>query len=67
MVTFDFSQKAGSEDQVSSTVTSEVKDFPLKATETIEDVITTLLIAGTLAQEERTLIVPLTAGSISSI
>ncbi|KAK3422980.1 hypothetical protein EUGRSUZ_G03337 [Eucalyptus grandis] len=61
------SLNTGSEKQDSSNVTSGVKVFPMNATEAIEDVITTLLIVGTSAQEERTLIVPFTAGSISSI
>ena len=64
--TFDSSQKAGSENQVSSTITSEVRGFPLYITATMDDVTTTLLIAGTFAHDLRTLSVPFTAGSINS-
>ena len=64
--TFDFSQKAGSENQVSSTVTSGVRGFPLNETAAIEDVKMTLLIDGTLAHDLRTLSVPFNAGSTTS-
>lgn len=64
--TFDFSQTATSENQDSSTTTSGARGFPLNATAAMEDVITTLLIDGTLAHDLRTLRVPFKAGSISS-
>lgn len=64
--TFDSLQKAGSENQVSSTTTSGVRGFPLNATAVIEDVMTTLLTDCTFAHELRTLSVPFTAGSIIS-
>jgi hypothetical protein len=66
LYTFDLSQKAGSENQVSSTVTSGERGFPLHKTVTIEDVITTLLTDGTFAHDLRTLSVPFKAGSINS-
>ena len=61
----DFSQKTGSENQLSSTSTSGAKGFPLNATEVIDDVTTTLLKDGTFAQDLKTFIVPFSAGSIS--
>ena len=64
--TFDSSQKAGSENQVSSTITSGVRVFPLNIAATMEDVTTTLLIEGTFVHDLRTLSVPFTAGSINS-
>ena len=64
---FNFTQTAGSENQVSSTTTSRVNVFLVKATAAIEDITTTLLIDGTFARDLRTLRVPFTAGSISSV
>ena len=64
--TFDSSQKAGSENQVSSTITSGVRVFPLNIVATMEDVTTTLLMEGTFVHDLRTLSVPFTAGSINS-
>lgn len=64
--TFNFSQTARSENQDSSIITSGARGLPLNATAAIEDVITTLLIDGTLAHDLRTLSVPFRAGSISS-
>ncbi len=66
MQTFDFSQKAGSENQDSSIITSGATGFPLYATAAIEEVMTTLLIDRTLTHDLRTLSVPFKAGSISS-
>lgn len=62
----DFSQKEGSENQLSSTTTSGPRGLPLKIIAAMEEVTTTLLREGTFAQEPRTLRVPFTAGSISS-
>ena len=64
--TFDFSQKVGLEKEFSSSCTSGVRGFPLNATATIEDIITTLLTEEALQHELRFFIVPFTAGSISS-
>ena len=66
ILTFDSSQKAGSENQVSSTITSGVRVFPLNIVATMEDVTTTLLMEGTFVHDLRTLSVPFTAGSINS-
>lgn len=63
---FFSSQSTGEENQVSSTTTSGFKGFPVTRTEAMEDVITTLLIDGTFAQDWRTLSVPFTAGSMRS-
>ena len=63
--TFDFSQKTGSKNQLSSTSTSGARGFPLIATEAIDDVTTTLLTDGTFAQDPRMFINPFSAGSIS--
>lgn len=64
--TFDSLQKNGSENQVSSTRTPGLSIFWLYATAAIDDVRTTLLTDGNLAHDLNTLIVPFTAGSISS-
>lgn len=66
LYTFDFSQKSGSENHVSSIITSGARGFPLNATAAMDDVMTTLLIQGTLVHDLRTLSVPFNAGSISS-
>ena len=54
--TFDFSQRAAFENQVSSINTSGARGFPLNATAAIEDVITTLLIDGSLAHDLRIIV-----------
>jgi hypothetical protein len=64
--TFASLQSSGSENQVSSTTTSGVRDFLLNETAAIEDVKTTRLTDGDFAHELRTLSVPFTAGSSSS-
>ena len=64
--TFASLQSSGSENQVSSTTTSGVRDFLLNKTAAIEDVKTTRLTDGDFAHELRTLSVPFTAGSSSS-
>ena len=61
--TFASLQSSGSENQVSSTTTSRVRDFLLYETAAIEDVKTTCLTDGDFAHELRTLSVPFTAGS----
>ena len=66
MHTFDCSKRSGFENQLSSTSTSGVRDFPLNTTVAIDDVTTTLLTDGTFAHDLRILIVPLNAGSINS-
>jgi hypothetical protein len=66
MHTLLFTQKSGTENHVSSTTTSGLSALPLKLTETIDDVNTTLFTDEALAQDLRTLSVPLTAGSINS-
>lgn len=55
-----------SENHVSSTTTSGVRGLPLYATAAMDEVTTTLLTDAVLAQDPKTLRVPLTAGSISS-
>jgi len=64
--TLDFSQKSGSENQVSSTRSPDVRGFAIYETVAIEDVTTTLLIEETLAHDRKTLRVPFRAGSINS-
>ena len=64
--TFASLQSSGSENQVSSTTTSGVRDFLLYETAAIEDVKTMRLTDGDFAHELRTLSVPFTAGSSSS-
>ena len=66
MQTFDSLHNTGSENQLSSISTSEVRGFPVNTTEVIDDVTTTLLTDGTLAQDLRTLMIPFNAGSINS-
>ena len=66
MQTFDSLHKTGSENQLSLISTSEVRGFPVNTTEVIDDVTTTLLTDGTLAQDLRTLMIPFNAGSINS-
>lgn len=60
------SQVTGSENQVSSTTTSGVRDLLLRITEAIEDVMITLLMVATFAHDLSRLTVPFTAGSINS-
>lgn len=62
-----FLQKFGSENQLSSTTTSELRGFPLHVTAAVEDVRTTLFTDANFEQELRTLSVPFTAGSSNSV
>jgi hypothetical protein len=64
--TFASLQSSRSENHVSSTTTSGVRDYLLYEIAAIEDVKTTCLIDGDFAHELRTLSVPFTAGSSSS-
>lgn len=66
MHTFDSSQVTGSENQVSSKITSGVRGFLLLKIAAIEDVTITLLIEENFEHDLRTLSVPFTAGSINS-
>ena len=58
--------KSGSENQLSSTVTSVLRGFPVHKTAAIEEVRTTLFIDENFAHELRTFSVPFTAGSRNS-
>ena len=66
MQTFDSLHNTGSENQLSSISTSEVRGFPVNTTDAIDDVTTTLFTDGNFAQDLRTLMVPFNAGSINS-
>lgn len=66
-LTFFCLQISGLENHVSSTTTSEVRGMPVWETAAKEDVKTTRFTLDDFAHDLRTLRVPFTAGSISSV